>query len=63
MSMTVELDKAKHELVIRIPANENGGLSKSGKSKIVASTHGNIATACVVQGKPLVVSVNAYVKA
>jgi len=35
--------------------------SKSGKSTIIASTHGNIKTSTVVDGKPLTVSVNAYI--
>lgn len=37
--------------------------SKSGKSLIVASTRGNQTTDVQVDGKPLVVSVNAYVSA
>ena len=35
--------------------------SNSGKSLIVASTRGNKATGVLVDGKALVVSVNAYV--
>ena len=37
--------------------------SKSGKSLIVASTRGNQTTSVQVKGKPLVVSLNAYVSA
>lgn len=37
--------------------------SKSGKSLILASTRGNQTTSVQVDGKPLVVSVNAYVSA
>ncbi len=51
------------ELVIRIPANiTNPPASKSGKSRIVASTNGNITTALLVQGKPIIIGLNAYVK-
>ncbi|MFA5376310.1 MAG: hypothetical protein WC455_11250 [Dehalococcoidia bacterium] len=37
--------------------------SSSGKTLVVASTHGNTPTAAVVDGKPLVVGLNAYIKA
>ncbi len=36
--------------------------SRTGKTLIVASTHGNVKTDALVNGQPLTVSVNAYVK-
>ena len=36
--------------------------SRTGKTTIVASTHGNVKTDAKVNGKQLTVSVNAYVK-
>ena len=48
-------------LVIEMPCGQPTP-SKSGKSLIVASTRGNIKTSVQVDGKPLTVSVNAYVK-
>ena len=36
--------------------------SASGKTLVVASTRGNAATAAQVQGKPVVVGVNAYIR-
>lgn len=36
--------------------------SASGKTLVVASTGGNIATAAIVDGKPVIVGVNAYIK-
>lgn len=36
--------------------------SKSGKSMIVASSHGNQATTAVRNGKPVVVGLNCYTK-
>lgn len=36
--------------------------SASGKNLLVASTHGSTTTTAVVDGKPVVVSLNAYVK-
>jgi len=35
--------------------------SMSGKTIVIASTQGNHATACVVDGKPLIVGLNAYI--
>ena len=51
------------KLVIELAADENPTQpSKSGKTLLVATTHGNLTTTCVVKGRPLVVSVNAYIK-
>jgi hypothetical protein len=50
------------ELVIRIPMTQPT-LSATGKTKSVASSHGNKATTVIVDGKPVIVGVNAYVKA
>ncbi len=36
--------------------------SASGKTLVVASTHGNIVTSAEVNGKPLIVGLNAYIK-
>jgi hypothetical protein len=37
--------------------------SASGKTLVVASSHGNQPTGATVQGKPVVVGVNAYIRA
>lgn len=58
MKVTLE----KNELVIRIPTTEPT-LSASGKTKSVASSHGNITTGVIIDGKPVTVGVNAYIKA
>jgi hypothetical protein len=58
MKVTIE----KGELVIRIPMQEPTP-SSSGKTLVVASSHGNQVTAAVANGKPIYVGVNAYVKA
>ena len=47
-------------LLIEVPIEEYE--SKSGKSIVIASTHGNVTTSMLHNGKPVVVSVNAYVK-
>lgn len=53
-------EKAK-ELVLRLKVNPPTP-SKSGTTLVVASTHGNQATSIIVDGKPVFVGVNAYIK-
>ena len=36
--------------------------SASGKTLVVASSHGNVATTAVVDGKPVTIGVNAYIR-
>jgi len=36
--------------------------SASGKTLVVASTHGNIATTAVIEGKAVIIGVNAYIR-
>jgi len=50
-----------NELVIRIPL-EKPKPSSSGKTLIVASTGGNVQTDVEVNGKPVFVGLNAYIK-
>jgi hypothetical protein len=49
------------ELVLRIPLNAKPEKSASGKTLVVASTYGNKETDCVVDGKNVIVGVNAYI--
>jgi hypothetical protein len=49
------------ELVIRLPLNRPPVVSASGKTLIVASTRGNQKTDAVIDGRPVIVGVNAYV--
>ena len=49
------------ELVVRIPVQDPPRPSKTGKTLIVASSNGNVATAATVDGKPVVVGLNAYI--
>ncbi len=48
-------------LVIRLPLQPPTP-SSSGKTKVIASTHGNLPTQCQFDGKPVIVGVNAYIK-
>jgi len=49
------------ELVLRIPSSAKPEKSASGKTLVVASTYGNKETDCVVDGKKVIVGVNAYI--
>jgi hypothetical protein len=48
-------------LVIKLPLQEPTP-SATGKTLVVASTHGNMTTTAMVNGKAVVVGVNAYIK-
>lgn len=49
-------------LVVKVPLNKEPSASKSGKTLVIASSHGNQPTAAVVNGKPVIIGFNAYVK-
>ncbi len=48
-------------LVIRVPLNPKPTPSATGKTLVVASSHGNKETEVQVQGKPVYVGINAYI--
>ena len=58
--MEVELKNKK--LIITIPVNDKPTPSASGKTLVVASSHGNQKTTAMVNGKPIIVGVNAYIR-
>jgi hypothetical protein len=49
------------ELVIRLPLNKTPVPSLSGKTLVIATSHSNQKTDAVVNGKPVVIGVNAYI--
>lgn len=57
MKVTIE----KNELVIRVQLQEPTP-SSTGKTLVVASSHGNQKTDALVDGKPVIVGLNAYIK-
>ncbi len=59
MAMKAEIRDSK--LFIEIDLEEPTP-SSSGKTLVVASTHGNIATSAQVNGKPVSIGLNAYIK-
>jgi hypothetical protein len=48
-------------LVIPVPLNATPTPSSSGKTLVVASSHGNKQTEVEIDGKPVFLGVNAYV--
>jgi hypothetical protein len=48
-------------LVIRVPMNSKPTLSATGKTLVVATSHGNKQTELEVEGRPVFVGVNAYI--
>lgn len=62
MKLKAEIKNGK--LLIEIDADiTNPRPSKSGKTRIVSSTNGNVQTSAMVNGKPVTVGLNAYIKA
>lgn len=55
MKVTIE------KLVIRAPLQEPKP-SATGKTLVVASSHGNQTTTAQLQGKPVILGFNAYIK-
>lgn len=49
-------------LVIRVPMNAKPTPSSTGKTLVVASSHGNKQTEVEIQGKAVIVGVNAYIQ-
>ena len=58
--MQVELKNNK--LVITIDVNAKPTPSASGKTLVVATSHGNQQTTVTIDGKLLIVGVNAYIR-
>jgi len=50
-----------NDLVIRVPLNATPVSSASGKTLVIATSHGNQKTDAMVNGQPVVVGVNAYI--
>jgi hypothetical protein len=62
MSEQMTVKAEGNMLVIKIPMNPNPQPSATGKTLVVASTHGNMTTPVMVDGKPIVIGLNAYIK-
>jgi len=60
MAMTVKV--AGKKLLVEIDINQPPTPSKTGKTLVVASSHGNQPTEVNVNGKTLFVGLNAYIR-
>ena len=49
------------DLIVRIPLKDAPTPSASGKTLIVASTHGSHKTDAAVEGRPVTISLNAWI--
>lgn len=58
--MKAEIVQGK--LVVTIDITDPPQPSASGKTLVVATSHGNQATTAIVKGKPVVVGLNAYIR-
>ena len=59
--MAIDVQIKGKQMIITLDMQEPTR-SVSGKSRVVASSHGNQATAATVNGKPVTVGVNAYIR-
>ncbi len=59
--MALKVEIKENKLLIEIDL-EKPTPSSSGKTLVVASTHGNIVTSAEVDGKPVIIGLNAYIK-
>jgi hypothetical protein len=59
--MVCVIDKAKGTLTVTIPLQE-AKASASGKTLVIASTHGNQATGINMDGRPVILGLNAYLR-
>ena len=59
--MALKAEIKDNKLLIEIDL-EKPTPSSSGKTLVVASTHGNIVTSAKVDDKPLTIGLNAYIK-
>ncbi|MCX6158730.1 MAG: hypothetical protein NTY74_12200 [Ignavibacteriae bacterium] len=57
--MDAKIENGKLTIVIDL---QEPTPSASGKTLVVATTHGNVVTECIVDGKPVTIGLNAYIK-
>ena len=57
----MKLEVKGNQLIITVDL-QTPAPSASGKTLVVASSHGNQATTAIIDGKPVVVGFNAYIK-
>ena len=60
--LIVSLNQEEGTLTIVLPLNNPPRLSVSEKTLVIASTYGNAKTNIQLQGRPLILGVNAYIR-
>ena len=60
MSISIEIDKATKMLIIKLPL-EKLRLSASGKTEVLASSHGCQSGEARYRGRPVAVTANAFI--
>ncbi len=60
--MDIKAEVKDGKLCIEIPIDMQGRPSASGKTMVHATTGGNQATSAQVNGKPLIIGLNAYTR-
>ena len=60
--MALKVEQKENKLYIEIDL-EKPTRSTSGKTLVVASTRGNVVTDVMIDGKPVTIGINAYIKA
>jgi hypothetical protein len=61
-TITAKIEKVGKVEMLTISLPISKSTSASGKSLVIASTRGNFQTTVMVDGKPLILGVNAYTK-
>lgn len=62
VTASIEVTGNDRVLVLRVPMNDKPTPSASGKTLVIATTRGNKVTELEVEGKNVIVGVNAYIK-
>ena len=62
MAMIAQIDEKSRKLVITLDLMPEPKPSESGKTLVIATTHGNQATTLNVSGKPVFIGVSAFFK-
>ncbi len=57
--MEVKIENGKLHITIDL---QEPTPSASGKTLVIATTHGNMTTPCLVDGKNVIIGLNAYIK-
>lgn len=60
--MAVDAKIEGRKLIVTLDLDGSPHPSASGKTLVVASSHGNQATTATIDGKPIIVGVNAYIR-